>query len=1032
MKKIAILVLMICNVCQGTFVYDDLKLIGDEKEVFWYNGANWWSIAAHPSMVADFNQVWPASEVGEGTPLIDVGSGIFAWGSPLFVDTANGRVGIGAFPLSTETKTQVGTEDLSLAGSSLIGHWKLNENAANTTVVDSSDTANNGTAEVDTNQLNAVGITNSAFDLDGSTEFVTVPDNAAYDFATTFTIGFWAQPDVLTANKYVLTRGFSDENEIGYFIQIASSGKWFFSIFITDSGTGVFSDSAATTSDWQFVIGTRDAEGLMKLYVDAIVQTGRAVFPGSLDNDVPLFIGTHSGAGANVFDGKIDNVMMFNIALEQAGVDAFYDPSNTALKPMLHISKADSPSGSVREMVRTERTGDDDSGESGIGLSETFYLENQSVAVQAGAFIWEFPTVSSNPDPSRFSLLCHTGDGGLKRLMRQQDEWLGFLDTSSGFYMNLAPAVTGADKVLSINMGGENRTITWSGAPSGAPINVEAETRLDQDYTDDANVVFNDLTLSTPSNIYALSHDNFADFEPNEHLDWTGETANILTTGTVKSESIDVNDGAVGTPTFSFISDTDTGFYTEDDAGNQLINIAIDGVHNHQFGSEFFAIKDTLSANLGKIIFGNTAMTAERIFTLDLDNGGRTLKMSGNLTVEATSVINSDLSTDATWQTSSSITGGSFVTGGDIGISGDTDILQLSANTLTVNNTISSTTITASGLLTGGSIVTGGLIGLAIDPDLLSLTSNLLTVNGGITATGNIIIADAGNIGSATTPGAVQIEADGDIVLSNNLYIPASLIHVGDADTSIAFGTDNMIFTAGNLEMMRFTESFVDSISFNINNENIDLRVDGDAVDDVFRVDASADTVNLKTTTIGDGGASTYLTVDGSGNTWWIGAGTGLPYGHMYVDGTQSIIVALTLNTPTEIEDDGTTSAEDGWLAGDLNLITFPTGGTEHYITVTKAGVYSINWNISFKMVTGAANTQIHMGLAVDGTAIRDKCEAHRTISNNIDTGNAAGSCLVDLPNGNEELSIWMENTTNSNDAEVVHGSLVAVQVGGT
>lgn len=173
------------------------------------------------------------------------------------------------------------------------------------------------------------------------------------------------------------------------------------------------------------------------------------------------------------------------------------------------------------------------------------------------------------------------------------------------------------------------------------------------------------------------------------------------------------------------------------------------------------------------------------------------------------------------------------------------------------------------------------------------------------------------------------------------------------------------------------------------------------------------------------------LEIDSTGGTFWKNTG-GLVFGHMYVDGTQSIIVALTLNTPAEVEDDGTTSAEDGWLAGDLNLITFPTGGTEHYITVTKAGIFHITWNLSFKMVTGAANTQIHAGLAVDGTAIRDKCEAHRTISNNTDTGNMAGSCMVDLPNGTEELSLWMENTTNSNDAEVVHGSITAIQVGGT
>jgi hypothetical protein len=169
------------------------------------------------------------------------------------------------------------------------------------------------------------------------------------------------------------------------------------------------------------------------------------------------------------------------------------------------------------------------------------------------------------------------------------------------------------------------------------------------------------------------------------------------------------------------------------------------------------------------------------------------------------------------------------------------------------------------------------------------------------------------------------------------------------------------------------------------------------------------------------------------GDTYWEGSGTGLAYGHMYVDGAQVIRVALTLNTPTEIKDDGTASVDDGWLSGDVHLVTFPTSGTEHYLTVTKAGVYLVNWNISFKMVTGAANTQIHAGLAVDSTTfIRNKCEAHRTISNNSDTGNAAGSCMVDLPNGNEEISLWMENTTNSNDADVSHGSITITQVGGT
>ena len=46
------------------------------------------------------------------------------------------------------------------------------------------------------------------------------------------------------------------------------------------------------------------------------------------------------------------------------------------------------------------------------------------------------------------------------------------------------------------------------------------EIALDQSLKTTDDVTFNDITISTPSNIYALSHDSFADFVADEHVDW--------------------------------------------------------------------------------------------------------------------------------------------------------------------------------------------------------------------------------------------------------------------------------------------------------------------------------------------------------------------------------------------------------------------------------------------------------------------------------------------------------------------------------
>ncbi len=63
---------------------------------------------------------------------------------------------------------------------------------------------------------------------------------------------------------------------------------------------------------------------------------------------------------------------------------------------------------------------------------------------------------------------------------------------------------------------GHAGTLTFSAASKA--LTIEDVSALNQDLTTDASPTFDDLTLSTPSNIYALSHDSFADFEEAEHF----------------------------------------------------------------------------------------------------------------------------------------------------------------------------------------------------------------------------------------------------------------------------------------------------------------------------------------------------------------------------------------------------------------------------------------------------------------------------------------------------------------------------------
>lgn len=148
-------------------------------------------------------------------------------------------------------------------------------------------------------------------------------------------------------------------------------------------------------------------------------------------------------------------------------------------------------------------------------------------------------------------------------------------------------------------------------------------------------------------------------------------------------------------------------------------------------------------------------------------------------------------------------------------------------------------------------------------------------------------------------------------------------------------------------------------------------------------------------------------------------------FGSMYIPGVDVIVPISTAN-PTEIKNaDG-----DGWSAGELSSITFPTAGDEHYLAIIQSGKYEITWNLSMHTDTGGP-TGAHGGIMIDGVSVRNNGEAHRDIANTNDTGNMAGIGIVDCPNGNEEISLWMINSL-SNDLHIVHSTVTVRRIGET
>ncbi len=192
--------------------------------------------------------------------------------------------------------------------------------------------------------------------------------------------------------------------------------------------------------------------------------------------------------------------------------------------------------------------------------------------------------------------------------------------------------------------------------------------------------------------------------------------------------------------------------------------------------------------------------------------------------------------------------------------------------------------------------------------------------------------------------------------------------------------------------------------------------------DDYFHLDReNTNILGLKInmpTIIGDG--TNYVSVASDGDLTFVGS-AGIVYGHMY---TNDVIAIALTDQNTWYELNGATA----WTSGVVHRCTF----SDPAITVLEPGIYEVVWSLSTDFsATPGSKQEIEYGIMVGG-AIQAEGQAHRTLSNSTDTGNACGVAILDLAD-NAVISLAARNVTSSGKTlNIPHGNMTVKQVGGT
>jgi hypothetical protein len=194
----------------------------------------------------------------------------------------------------------------------LIAHYPLDGHAN-----DESGEEHHGTIYGATSAPDRNGNTNSAFQFDGQDDYIDLGDwiNGG---ATTIT--FWARWDAFHNYSRIVDLGNGSSSDNIIVSNYQQGGRLFWQVYSTSTQSLTSTDNILTPNRWDFYAVTVDEAGLFKMYQNAIlVAENTGVVPRQL-NRTEQFIGKSNFSQDGYFQGLIDDVRIYNKALDEAEV----------------------------------------------------------------------------------------------------------------------------------------------------------------------------------------------------------------------------------------------------------------------------------------------------------------------------------------------------------------------------------------------------------------------------------------------------------------------------------------------------------------------------------------------------------------------------------------------------------------------------------------------------------------------------------------------------------------------------------------